>query len=234
MSNYTPSTNFATKDALPSGDPLKIVKGTEINTEFTNIAVAVATKADNAGAVLTSPTLVTPALGTPASGNLTNCTFPTLNQNTTGNAATATNPQSGGTFITSSNIGSQSVSYASSSGTSASCSGNAATATTASNGGVTSVNGQTGAVVNTTLYAIGSYVTGRPQSYTSYAADSTLAGSSIYNTPPGSVYSSVGWLGPANYNFTPSLVNTGTWRCMSPALGNGSDLAVSGLWVRIS
>ena len=34
-----------------------------------------------------SPTLVTPALGTPASGTLTNCTFPTLNQNTTGTAA---------------------------------------------------------------------------------------------------------------------------------------------------
>jgi hypothetical protein len=32
-------------------------------------------------------TLVTPALGTPASGNLANCTFPTLNQNTTGSAA---------------------------------------------------------------------------------------------------------------------------------------------------
>ncbi len=37
-----------------------------------------------------SPTLVTPALGTPASGNLANCTFPTLNQNTTGSAATFT------------------------------------------------------------------------------------------------------------------------------------------------
>ena len=51
MSNYTQSTNFATKDALPSGDPLKIVKGTEINTEFNNIATAIATKAD-----LISPT----------------------------------------------------------------------------------------------------------------------------------------------------------------------------------
>jgi hypothetical protein len=30
------------------------------------------------------------ALGTPSSGTLTNCTFPTLNQNTTGNAATVT------------------------------------------------------------------------------------------------------------------------------------------------
>jgi hypothetical protein len=35
----------------------------------------------------TSPTLVTPILGTPTSGTLTNCTFPTLNQNTTGTAA---------------------------------------------------------------------------------------------------------------------------------------------------
>lgn len=34
----------------------------------------------------TSPTLVTPLLGTPTSGNLANCTFPTLNQNTTGTA----------------------------------------------------------------------------------------------------------------------------------------------------
>lgn len=38
----------------------------------------------------TSPSLTTPALGTPSSGNLANCTFPTLNQNTTGSAATFT------------------------------------------------------------------------------------------------------------------------------------------------
>jgi hypothetical protein len=64
MSNYTQSTNFATKDALPSGDPLKIVKGTEINTEFNNIAVAVATKAD-----LVSPTFTgNPVLPTGATG----------------------------------------------------------------------------------------------------------------------------------------------------------------------
>jgi hypothetical protein len=35
----------------------------------------------------TSPSLTTPILGTPQSGNLSNCTFPTLNQNTTGTAA---------------------------------------------------------------------------------------------------------------------------------------------------
>ena len=40
---------------------------------------------------LTSPILTTPALGTPASGTLTNCTFPTLNQNTTGSAGSVAN-----------------------------------------------------------------------------------------------------------------------------------------------
>ena len=52
-----------------------------------------------------SPTLVTPVLGTPASGNLANCTFPTLNQNTTGTAGGITGilaVTSGGTGVTTS------------------------------------------------------------------------------------------------------------------------------------
>jgi hypothetical protein len=53
MSNYTKSTNFATKDNLSPGNPLKIVKGTEIDTEFNNIQTAVATKTDNASAAIT-------------------------------------------------------------------------------------------------------------------------------------------------------------------------------------
>jgi hypothetical protein len=60
MSNYTKSTNFATKDNLSSGDPLKIVKGTELNTEYDNIATAIATKADLASPTFTgTPTLPT-------------------------------------------------------------------------------------------------------------------------------------------------------------------------------
>ena len=60
MSDYTKSTNFATKDNLSSGNPLKIVKGTEIDTEFNNIATAVATKADLASPTFTgTPTLPT-------------------------------------------------------------------------------------------------------------------------------------------------------------------------------
>ena len=67
MTNYTQSTNFATKDALTSGNPLKIVKGTEINTEFANIAIAVATKADTASPTFTG----TPAAPTASSGTST-------------------------------------------------------------------------------------------------------------------------------------------------------------------
>lgn len=64
MTNYVKSTDFAAKDALASGNAAKIVKGTEIDTEFNNIATAVATKAD-----LASPTFTgTPAAPTASAG----------------------------------------------------------------------------------------------------------------------------------------------------------------------
>jgi hypothetical protein len=70
LSDYIQSTNFATKDALPSGDPLKIVKGTEINTEFANIAIAVATKADLASPTFTgTPTLPSGTIATTQSSS---------------------------------------------------------------------------------------------------------------------------------------------------------------------
>jgi hypothetical protein len=53
MSDYTKTTNFATKDSLPSGNAAKIVRGTEIDTEYNNIATAVATKADTASPTFT-------------------------------------------------------------------------------------------------------------------------------------------------------------------------------------
>ena len=57
MSNYSKLTNFATKDSLASGNPLKVIKGTEIDDEFEAIETSIATKAD-----LASPTFT----GTPA------------------------------------------------------------------------------------------------------------------------------------------------------------------------
>ena len=67
MSNYTKATNFATKDGLSTGDPAKVVKGTEIDTEFTAIASAISSKADS-----NSPTLTgTPLAPTASSGTNT-------------------------------------------------------------------------------------------------------------------------------------------------------------------
>ena len=65
MTAYTKSTNFTSKDSLASGNPLKIVKGSEIDTEFNNIATAVNTKADLLSPTFTgTPVAPTAAVGT--------------------------------------------------------------------------------------------------------------------------------------------------------------------------
>jgi hypothetical protein len=97
MSNYTQTTNFATKDALASGNPLKIVKGTEINTEFANIATAVATKLDS-GSAINSTTIgaTTPSTGAfttlSATGvtTLSNVVLPVIDNIKLGYTTTAT------------------------------------------------------------------------------------------------------------------------------------------------
>jgi len=67
MTDYTKATNFASKDSLSSGNALKIVKGTEIDTEFNNIQTAIATKSD-----LASPSFTgTPVAPTASSGTST-------------------------------------------------------------------------------------------------------------------------------------------------------------------
>ncbi len=73
MSNYTKTTNFAAKDALTTGDPNKIVKGSEIDTEYNNIATASATKANSASPTFTG-TVTAPTVnivGTLTAGTIT-------------------------------------------------------------------------------------------------------------------------------------------------------------------
>jgi len=65
MSDYSKSTNFTTKDTLPTGNAGKIVKGTELDTEFTAISSAIASKADiSSPALLGTPTAPTASAGT--------------------------------------------------------------------------------------------------------------------------------------------------------------------------
>lgn len=64
MSDYSKSTNFTSKDTLPTGNAGKIVKGTELDTEFTAIASAIASKADiSSPALLGTPTAPTATAG---------------------------------------------------------------------------------------------------------------------------------------------------------------------------
>jgi hypothetical protein len=74
MSDYNKATNFTAKDTLPTGNAGKIIKGTEIDTEFTAISSAIASKAN-----INSPTFT----GTPAAPTATSVT------NTTQVATTA-------------------------------------------------------------------------------------------------------------------------------------------------
>jgi len=46
MADYQKSTDFASKDLLPTGDPNKVVVGAEIDQEFEDIETAIITKAD--------------------------------------------------------------------------------------------------------------------------------------------------------------------------------------------
>lgn len=65
MANYVKATNFTAKDSLPSGNAGKIIKGAEIDTEYTAIASAISSKADlNSPALTGTPTAPTAAAGT--------------------------------------------------------------------------------------------------------------------------------------------------------------------------
>lgn len=106
--------------------------------------------------------------------------------NISGNAATASTPASGGSFITSSNIGGQSVAFATN-------------ATTAANGGVTSVNGSAGAVTVNVL--------GNGQTWQDVSA-SRVNGTTYQNTTGRSIMVS---FGQNHLSDAQVSVNASTW-----------------------
>jgi hypothetical protein len=235
MTQYVKSTSFASKDALPAGNPLKIVKGTEIDTEFNNIAVAVGTKADLLNPVFTgtptAPTASTVTVNTQlATTQYVSNKVLDLAAAKDGTGATGTWPIS----IT----------------------GNAATATnatTAANGGVTSVNGATGAVVvsppttsnvlaalaGTTVGVVGSYAFMSCADGGIVAVGAARAGSVLRYR---SAQVSGGRFGSGNYVDTRDGGSAaGTWILMGYIEGyfeyngvNTNHVNCTSLWLRVS
>ena len=102
MSNYVKATNFAVKDTLSTGNPSKIVKGTEIDTEYNAISSAISSKADT-----NSPTFTgTPAGPTASAGTNTTQLATTAFVTTAVAAAVAAAVPSGMIMIWSGSIGS--------------------------------------------------------------------------------------------------------------------------------
>jgi hypothetical protein len=102
MSNYVKATNFAVKDTLSTGNPAKIIKGTEIDTEYNAIASAISSKAD-----LNSPTFTgTPAASTASAGTSTTQIATTAFVTTAIAAATAALVPAGMIMIWSGSVGS--------------------------------------------------------------------------------------------------------------------------------
>jgi hypothetical protein len=93
MTDYTKATNFASKDSLASGNSLKIVKGTEIDTEFNSIATAVNSKSDSVSGTHTGTTTIASAViatATISAGTITGITDLSVADGGTG-ASTAAN-----------------------------------------------------------------------------------------------------------------------------------------------
>jgi hypothetical protein len=112
-------------------------------------------------------------------------------------------------------------------------------------GGVTSLNGQTGAITDTSYGAIGSYVAAYGASATAYSAGSTIAGSSLnkasnnnfggFNFITVTTGTAAGLVPSSTTNLV-SLSLSGTWRTMTTG---GTSVPSAGyaqlhLWVRIS
>jgi hypothetical protein len=274
MTNYVKSTNFATKDNLASGDPLKIVKGTEINTEYDNIAIAVATKADVASPTFTgTTTIATLALtndlavtegGTGASTATdarTNLSAAKSGANSditsiTG-LTTALTVAQGGTglaTLTANNVvlgnGTSAVQFVAP-GTSGNVLVSNGTTWTSGGAGVTSLNGQTGAVVLTNAGDIGSIGVFQNSGNSDVAYGATIAGSTLRHSDSTNNSSVLNQGSPfyAGYSNTNNASYggggtslSGTWRKLSSgaifysyvACGDTVRVWMRGLYIRVS
>jgi hypothetical protein len=178
------------------------------------------------------------ALGTPSSGTLTNCTSVPVNQ-ATGTLPVA-NGGTGASTLTANNVllgnGTSALQVVApgSNGNILTSNGSTWTSAAPAGGGVTSLNGQTGAITDTTFNVIGSYTGGCPNATGTISAGATLAGSSIQQATYGRSGCFNGVQSSAPFG---NQGQTGTWRAMGRSNGEndeGTNYVGGNLWVRIS
>jgi hypothetical protein len=58
MSNYSQTTDFSAKDSLASGNASKVIKGSDVDTEFSAIATAISSKRDSTSSDIPSGTMM--------------------------------------------------------------------------------------------------------------------------------------------------------------------------------
>jgi hypothetical protein len=83
MANYTKTTNFTAKDSLVSGDTNKRIRGSEIDTELSNIQTAVNSKLDSSSFTATNISSGTLAIAYGGTGS-SSTTYCNLTTNVTG------------------------------------------------------------------------------------------------------------------------------------------------------
>jgi hypothetical protein len=236
MSNYTKATNFASKDALTTGNPLKTLSGTELDDEFNNIATAVATKANSSNTALTgTPTAPTAATAT-SSTQLATTAFVQAQKASTALTGAPTAPTASvGTnttqlATTAFVVNSGTLGDTGPAGATGPAGTNGTNGTNGSDGatGSTGSTGDTGATgpagtPSTSLNTVGSYAMCETIS-SAYASNLPTAGTTIAGS--GLRYSDA----EGNGNVSPS----GTWRIMgrtSSWTGDGTSVSI---FVRIS
>jgi hypothetical protein len=245
MSDYVKSTNFAAKDALSSGDTNKIVKGTEINTEYDNIATAVSSKADKASptftgtvnvAALTASSTITGNVTGAVTGSLAGGTGLPLTTGVTGtlpvaNGGTNQTTYTNGQLLIGNTTGNTLSKSTLTAGSGISITNGTGTITIASTAGtVTSVatgNGLSGGTITTsgTLVisapsagSVGSYMTGQITSNVgSLSFGSTFAGSSF--TTNGATWNGCNRMAS---DAGISSTQSGTWQFMGSVTGTGN------------
>lgn len=253
----TAAAPFATKGA---NSDITSITGLTTALSVAQGGTGVTTSTGTGSTVLSnSPTLVTPALGTPSSGNLANCTFPTLNQNTTGTAANVTgvvavaNGGTGQTTYTNGqlligNTTGNTLSKATlTQGTGITITNGAGTITIASSGGagtVTSVatgNGLSGGTITTTgtltvacptFNSVGSYCyVGNYSGFSGTFTSGTNYSAGLANTQIASAIANNNGDGTVTFYVVNNL--SGTWKWMAATLAYGPH-GVFGLACRVS